>query len=147
MNSPVQSRAFVVDIKARPNRLSLGERKAIQARKIEELRKAVCAGGPVSLSEHAELLGLGRSTAWALLNRPYKNSGLTAGVIKRMLASPKLPQGTHAILIQYVEEKANGLYGHSRVQRRRFVAALSDSSDRKTSLNLYSASTLYEARE
>ena len=126
MNSPVQRRAFVIE--ARTNQLSLGERTAIQARKIEDLRKAVCAGGPVSLSEHAELLGLGRSTAWTLLKRPYKNSGLTAGVIKRMLASPKLSQGAHAILIEYIEEKANGLYGHSRPQRRRFVGALSDSS-------------------
>ena len=125
MNSPVPRHAFQLDVETTLSSFSLREMKARQSRKIEELRKAVYAGGLVPLSELAELLGLGRSTAWAVLNRRYKNSGLTATVIKRMLASPKLTLEARIIIAQYVEEKASGLYGHSRTQRRRFVAALS----------------------
>jgi hypothetical protein len=133
MNSPVQNDAFVTHIKAWPNKLSLGEKKATQS-KNQQVREALRAPGIVSVSEQAKVLGLGRSTAWAVLKRPYKNSGLTAGVIQRMLASPKLPEGARTLLIEYVEEKANGLYGHSGPQRRRFVAALAQSNQPSPSL-------------
>jgi hypothetical protein len=104
--------------------------KANQTRKIEELRQAISRAAPGSICEQAEMLGLCRSTAWAVLKRPYKNSGLTAAIINRMLASPKLPPQARTILDEYVEEKASGLYGHRRTQRLRFVATLSNVVER-----------------
>jgi hypothetical protein len=41
-----------------------------------------------------------------------------------MLASPTLPQPLRAKILEYVEEKAAGRYGHSRAQRRRFIERL-----------------------
>ena len=35
-----------------------------------------------------------------------------------------LPGPARAAIIEYVEEKAAGIYGHSKAQRRRFIAAL-----------------------
>ena len=142
MTSSVSSSAVVSLFKSSPHPLSLSEKKASQARKIEELRKALTADRPASLCEHAELLGLCRSTAWAVLNRPYKNSGLTAAVIKRMLASPKLSVQARSILAQYVAEKASGCYGHSRLQRRRFIAALSHSMERSDREGFFSETPL-----
>ena len=104
---------------------SLREMKARQSRKIEELRKALCAGGPVSFCEQAELLGLCRSTTWAVLMRPYKSSGMTAAVIIRMLASQKLPPDARTIILEYIAEKGGGHYGHSRAQCRKFISRLS----------------------
>lgn len=91
----------------------LREMKARQSRKIEELRKALCAGGPVSFCEQAELLGLCRSTTWAVLMRPYKSSGMTAAVIIRMLASQKLPPDARTIILEYIAEKGGGHYGQA----------------------------------
>jgi hypothetical protein len=110
--------------------------KANQTRKIEELRQALSTADPVSICGQAELLGLCRSTAWAVLKRPYKNSGLTAAIIKRMLASPKLPPQARTILDEYVEEKASGLYGHRQTQQRRFIATLSNGVERGGGQNL-----------
>ena len=101
---------------------SVREMKARQAHKIQELRESVFEVAPFGLMEQAELLGLGRSTAWTVLNRPYKHSGLTAGVLNRILASPKLPPRTRAIVASYIAEKGNGLYGHNKEQQRTFVS-------------------------
>jgi len=42
-----------------------------------------------------------------------------------MLAAPKLPPSARTRILEYVEEKAAGLYGGSRGQRRKFAARLS----------------------
>ena len=135
MNLPVSRHAFQLDVETASSSFSLREMKARQSRKIEELRKALCAGGPVSLSEHADVLGLGRSTTWAVLMRPYKSSGMTAAVINRMLSAQKLPPQPRTIILEYIAEKGAGLYGHSRSQRRKFISRLSlEGNDRESSL-------------
>jgi len=103
---------------------SLRAMKARQTRKIEQLREVLFTDGRLSVREQAELLGLCRSTAHAVLQRSYKHSALSAAIIKRMLACPNLPDRARTIVIEYNAEKIVGLYGHTRSQRRRFVAAL-----------------------
>ena len=125
MNTLVPRHAFQPEVQTNLSSFSLREMKARQSRKIEELRKALCAGGPVSFCEQAELLGLCRSTTWAVLMRPYKSSGITAAVINRMLASSKLPSQARTIIFEYIAEKGGGLYGHSGSQCRKFISRLS----------------------
>ena len=90
--------------------------KARQARKIEQLREVLFANARhrrLSVREQAELLGLCRSTAHAVLQR-----------------CPNLPERARAIIIEYNAEKIGGLYGHTRSQRRRFMAALAMEQNR-----------------
>ena len=58
--------------------------KARQASKLEEIRQALIAAGCDTTAKQAAALGVGRSTAWALLNLD-KRAGPTAIVIKRIL--------------------------------------------------------------
>jgi hypothetical protein len=99
--------------------------KARQASKIREIAEAVESAGFLTLDEQAKALGLPRSTAWTIRRASHKASGLSASIIKRMLAAPELPALARSKIIEYVEEKAAGLYGGSRSQRRRFAAQLS----------------------
>jgi hypothetical protein len=99
--------------------------KARQASKIRELAEAVESAGFLTLDEQAKALGVPRSTAWTIRRASHKASGLSASIIKRMLAAPELPALARSKIIEYVEEKAAGLYGGSRSQRRRFAAQLS----------------------
>jgi hypothetical protein len=64
--------------------------KARQASKLAEIREALIAAGCDTAAKQASVLGVGRSTAWALLNLD-KRAGPTAIVIKRILSSPNLP--------------------------------------------------------
>jgi hypothetical protein len=102
--------------------------KARQIEKLKEIGEALRASGYGSLDSQAQALGLCRSTAWTVLQANHKSSGLSAAVISRMLAAPKLPPIVRAKILEYIEEKGAGLYGHCPKQRRRFVAALSDSA-------------------
>ena len=99
--------------------------KARQASKIRELAEAVESAGFLTLDEQAKALGLPRSTAWTIRRASHKASGLSASIINRMLAAPELPPLARSKIVEYVEEKAAGLYGGSRSQRRRFAAQLS----------------------
>ena len=101
-----------------------GEMKARQCAKIKEIGAALRAAGYTVLDKQAEVLGLGRSTAWSILPAGHKNSGLSAAVIKRMLAAPELPPAVHQKLLEYVAEKSAGLYGHCPQQRRKFLSVL-----------------------
>ena len=58
--------------------------KARQASKLEEIREALIAAGCDTTAKQAAVLGVGRSTAWALLNLD-KRAGPSAKVIKRIL--------------------------------------------------------------
>jgi hypothetical protein len=98
--------------------------QARQTRKIEQLREVFLTNGRLSVKEQAELLGLCRSTAHAVLQRSYKKSGLSKAIIKRMLACPRLPERARTIILEYIAERIRGSYGHTRSQRRRFMAAL-----------------------
>ena len=70
------------------------------------------------------MLGLPRSTTWTILKGGHKASGLSSIVINRMLAQ-KLPPEVRLKVIEYVEKKAAGCFGHSIETRRKFVARLS----------------------
>ena len=101
------------------------EMKTRQCAKIREIGEALCAAGYVTLDKRAEALGLARSTAWTVLRAGHKASGLSAAVIERMLAAPKLPDVVREKLLEYIAEKSAGLYGHGHKLRRRFLTALS----------------------
>ena len=98
--------------------------KARQSYKIKELAEAVKSAGFVTLDEQAKALGLSRSTAWTIRKASHKASGLSASIINRMLAAPDLPPLVRTKILEYVEEKAAGLYGGSQSQRRKFAARL-----------------------
>jgi hypothetical protein len=99
--------------------------KARQFSKIRELVEAVKSAGFLALDEQAKALRLPRSTAWTIRKASHKASGLSSSIINRMLAAPELPPLARTKILEYVEEKATGLYGDSRSQRRKFAARLS----------------------
>jgi hypothetical protein len=99
--------------------------KGRQSSKIRELAEAVKSAGFLTLDEQAKALGLSRSTAWTIRKASHKASGLSASIINRMLAAPDLPPLARSKILEYVEEKAAGLYGGTRSQRRKFAARLS----------------------
>ena len=98
------------------------EMKTRQSCKIRELGGALITAGFRTLDEKARAFGLSRSTAWAVLKANHKASGLAAATISRMLSSPELPLHVRATILTYVEEKLAGLYGHNKIQLRRFAA-------------------------
>jgi hypothetical protein len=102
--------------------------KAKQSAKIAEVRGALVAEGFSTLDEQARVLGLARSTTWTILTAQHKASGLSADIVNRILAAPQLPQLVRQKVFEYVEEKANGLYGHSKSQQYRFLAQLTVTS-------------------
>ena len=98
--------------------------KARQARKIRQLADTLVDAGFVSLDEQATALGLSRSTTWTLLKAHHKNYGLSAVLIKRVLAKPDLDAQVRSLILEYVRERAAGLYGHNDTQLRRFIQLL-----------------------
>ena len=99
---------------------SNSDKKATQCSKIRELRQALVEAGYLKVRQQAESLGLGRSTAWETLQGNHKHSGLSAAIIKRMLTSQQLPPPARKILLEYVEQKLAGAYGHNETQLRKF---------------------------
>ena len=95
-----------------------------QAVKIREIGEALVSSGLVTLDEQAKAVGLCRSTTWTILKANHKNSGLSATLINVMLDSPGLPPAVRTKILEYVEEKIAGRYGHGRVQISRFVERL-----------------------
>jgi hypothetical protein len=94
--------------------------KAAQCRKLAELRAALITNGYRTAAKQAAVLNLSRSTAWKILKGDHKQSGLTAAIINRMLASPDLPPGARKIIDEYVIEKLRGAYGHQKEPLKRF---------------------------
>ena len=107
-----------------PRGVAIAAMKARQSAKIQEFAHTLLRAGLVGLDDQARALGLSRSTAWTIISAAHKSTGISPAIIDRMLASPSLPSSLRAKIIEYVEERAAGLYGHNRVQRRRFVEAL-----------------------
>ena len=85
--------------------------KARQAAKLAEIREALVAAGKNTTAKQAAVLGVGRSTAWWLLNRDKRN-GPSASVIKRILSSPNIPPAVRRKVEEYTQERISGLYGH-----------------------------------
>jgi predicted DNA-binding transcriptional regulator AlpA len=107
-----------------------------QSSRIKELGDALVATGFLTLDQQAQALGLARSTTWTIVQANHKSSGLSAGVINRMLRAPQLPPLVRAAILTYIAEKTAGLYGHNELQVHRFAARLSDqhSGDLRTKL-------------
>jgi hypothetical protein len=72
-----------------------------------------------TIPKQAAVLGLGRSTAWCVLNRD-KRAGPSTKIIKRILSSPQVPKKVRRKVEQYVEDKIRGRYGHSKQRTRWF---------------------------
>ena len=106
-------------------RLEHSGAKQRQSSKIKELSDALVAAGFLSLDEQATALGLSRSTTWTILRAKHKNYGLSGALINRILKKPRLDRRVRAKVIEYVEEKASGSYGHNKTQLRRFTDRLS----------------------
>jgi hypothetical protein len=104
--------------------MSVIEAKAQQCAKLREIRAALITEGLSSLDQQAVALGLSRSTAWVLAKCHHKASGLTAALLKKILSSPTLPAAVRTKVLEYIQEKAAGFYGHHLQLRRRFVAQL-----------------------
>ena len=103
---------------------AVAEAKARQLSKIRELRLALRRAGLIGLDEQAQALGLPRSTTWKILKGGHKASGLSAMVISRMLSEPRLPPVVRTKILEYVREKADGLYGHGKGELLRFSARI-----------------------
>ena len=86
-----------------------GRAKARQASKLAEIRAALIAGGFDTVAKQAAVLGLGRSTAWAFLNRD-ESTGTTAKVFKRILSSPNLPPIVRRKIEEYQREEQRPLW-------------------------------------
>ena len=100
------------------------DRKARQASKIAEIRRALVSAGFDTFSKQTAALGVSKSTAWAVLQGDHKATGLSAITIKRMLASPDLPSAARRIVEEYTQEKLLGAYGHSKAGLRHFRVLL-----------------------
>jgi hypothetical protein len=95
-----------------------------QTVKIKELAETLEAAGFVSLDEKAYALGLSRSTTWTILKAKHKNYGLSAAVLNRVLRKPDLNARVGAKIMEYVQEKAAGSFGHNDAQLDRFIRRL-----------------------
>jgi hypothetical protein len=112
--------------KAKPMRLDDShDVKDLQSSKIKELSDALVAAGFCSLDGQANALGLSRSTTWTILKAKHKNYGLSGALVNRILQRPGLNQCIRAKILEYVQEKAAGSYGHNQTQLRRFKHRLS----------------------
>jgi hypothetical protein len=97
--------------------------KARQSAKIREIADALISEGFFTLDAQAKALGLCRSTTWTILKASHKSTGLSAKIIDRILEG-QLPPLVRAKILEYVEEKAIGCYGHSERLRRKFITLL-----------------------
>jgi hypothetical protein len=99
---------------------SIAEAKARQSIKLKELKVALTSAGLHTIDEQARALGLCRSTTWSVLKGNHKSSGLSPSTINRILHAPELPPSVRTKIVEYVEERRTGLYGHGTAQIRRF---------------------------
>ena len=108
--------------------------KARQSAKMREIADALSAAGFVGLDAQADILGIGRSTAWTILRGSHKSTGLSPAIIDRILGAGALPVSVRTKIVEYASEKAAGFYGHNQLQRRRFIAALRDKTNTRIGL-------------
>jgi hypothetical protein len=95
------------------------EAKARQTSKLAEIRDALVVAGFDTTAKQATVFGLGRSTAWSVLNSD-RRAGPSANVIRRILSSPSLPPAARRKVEEYIKEKSGGLYGHSGPRTQAF---------------------------
>jgi len=102
------------------------EAKRLQQEKIREIGEALVRAGIGNLSHQSKALNVPRSTAWSILRANHKASGLSAGIIQRMLASPDLPRTVRKRILEYVDEKTHGLYGDNKKRLYKFNTKLAE---------------------
>jgi hypothetical protein len=100
------------------------EKRAAQARKINEIKAALVSCGCYTLNRQALALGLCRSTTWNLLTGGHKHRGLTADVINSILSCPELPEPVRFVINDYIQCKLAGEYGHPANAIARFRTRL-----------------------
>jgi hypothetical protein len=100
-----------------PPTASPAEARARQWIKIREVETALRRVGIFVLDEQAKALGLPRTTTWKILTG---NSDPSAATINRILCAPRLPLPVRIKILEYVQERVSGVYGHSKSQSRRF---------------------------
>jgi predicted DNA-binding transcriptional regulator AlpA len=121
------------------SRMHARQMKARQCVKIKEIGEKLRAAGYLTLRDQAQILGLSRSTTWAVLRANHKASGLSAALINRMLRAPRLPPAVGEVILEYVKEKAAGQYGHSEAVRHKFAKNLFGPNLRTKKQNLWSS--------
>ncbi|MFZ1095072.1 MAG: hypothetical protein WAN75_38620 [Xanthobacteraceae bacterium] len=124
LHPPVRAGKRIGNLRKKTTNLSLAAMKARQSSKIREIGKALISTGFVSLDAQAKVLGLPRSTAWTIRAAEHKGTGISARIICRMLSSAQLPALARVKIMEYAEEKAAGVYGGTKTQRRRFASKL-----------------------
>ena len=124
LHPPVMAGKRIGNLRKKTTNLSLAAMKARQSSKIREIGKALISTGFVSLDAQAKVLGLPRSTAWTIRAAEHKGTGISARIICRMLSSAQLPALARVKIMEYAEEKAAGVYGGTKTQRRRFTSKL-----------------------
>jgi hypothetical protein len=92
--------------------------------RIRNICDALVAAGFDTLDKQSDVLSLPRSTTWSVLHGNHKKSGMSAGLLGRMLKSPRLPPSIRAKITEYIEAKVAGELGHNKIQQRRFRARL-----------------------
>jgi len=95
------------------------EPKEKQALKLAEIREVLVTAGYNTTAKQAAVLGVGRSTAWWLLNHD-RGYGPSPKVIKRILSSPNIPPAVRRKVEEYIQERISGLYGHSEQRTQWF---------------------------
>jgi hypothetical protein len=66
--------------------------QARQAAKIKELGKVLLALGYKTWSQKAAVLGLNRSTVWAMFKSDHTHGGLSSDTVKQLLAAKGAPK-------------------------------------------------------
>jgi len=100
-----------------PPTASPAEARARQWTKMREVEAVLRRVGIFDLDERARALGLPRTTTWKILTG---NSDPSAATINRILCAPRLPLPVRIKILEYVQERVSGVYGHSKSQSRRF---------------------------
>jgi hypothetical protein len=103
------------------------QEKLRQAAKIRELEKVLLTLGYKSAGQRAAVLGLKRSTVWAIFNAEHSRSGLSSKTVKQLLAAK--PKELRQVVAEYVGEKLSGAYGHNHSALKRFRVSAGLSTD------------------
>ena len=74
--------------------------------RLRKIGEALTEAGYETLDAKAKALGVGRSTAWYIVNGKNKRDRLCEKTTKRILANPKTPKSVRAIIRQYLAERS-----------------------------------------
>ena len=103
--------------------------KLRQAAKIRELENVLLTLGYKSAGQRAALLGLKRSTVWAIFNAEHTRGGLSSNTVKQLLAANGAPKELRRVIEEYVRAKLAGAYGHNHSALKRFRVSAGLPSD------------------